>query len=195
MLKAETPVVDIAVLYPSTAILLDPHVLGLLKDRSASLRQHLDFDLVDETMLKDGALERYGTLISVVDSYVPEEAENAISAWVMQNGGLYIHAVGEVAEEHVTERGSGYVLQIRSSGDLTSAISSAVINSGGKYPWQGRDVIADRPAGVFAATCADGTYVYNASNKDCVLALNGGQLSLPSHSVSKSEGPHAVCKS
>ena len=65
------PVIKTAVFFPNTSIILKPDVLTSLYNRCAKLRDILDFDLIDETMIKDGALQKYENLL-VLEGELPK---------------------------------------------------------------------------------------------------------------------------
>lgn len=59
LINFQNPEIKAAVFYPNTAIAKDFSLVTSFYNRCARMRDILDFDLVDETMIKDGVLEKY----------------------------------------------------------------------------------------------------------------------------------------
>lgn len=91
LLEVQRPIIKTAVFFPNTSIAFNPGLISDLFNRCADLRDALDFDLVDETMIKDGALEKYDNLLvlagelpkggipsSIKVFYDPEEIKDEI---------------------------------------------------------------------------------------------------------------------
>lgn len=77
LLASAGSVVDTAVFFPNTAIAFSPSVLDSLYKKCVRLREVLDFDLVDETMIKDGALRNYKYLL-VLEGESPKNIPSTI---------------------------------------------------------------------------------------------------------------------
>jgi hypothetical protein len=74
---------QVAVLFPQTALALN---WGGFYEKIMLLRDALDFDLVDESMIQDGALARYKVLV-LIDGKVIEKNDIArITDWVKSGG-------------------------------------------------------------------------------------------------------------
>lgn len=73
----------IAVLYPQTALSLK---WGGFYEKVMLLRDIVDFDLVDESMIRDGALRRYGVLVIINGSVIEREDIERILAWLKAGG-------------------------------------------------------------------------------------------------------------
>jgi hypothetical protein len=83
------PTIDIAVLYSQTTIRLLPLTLDGFYNWCARLRNQLDFDLVDETMVSDGLLTNYRYLVLGCGGWLPSKIIKAISEWI-QSGGVLV---------------------------------------------------------------------------------------------------------
>ena len=82
------PIVKAAVFFPNTSIAFEPLILDLLYKQCAKLRDVLDFDLLDENMIRDGALEKYQELL-VLKGEIPEgEVSEKIKNWSKKGGVL-----------------------------------------------------------------------------------------------------------
>ncbi|MFH1462580.1 MAG: family 14 glycosylhydrolase [bacterium] len=68
----QKPIIKTAVFFPNSSIALRPELVTILYNRCARLRDILDFDLVDEQMIEDGALEKYQSLL-VLEGELPKE--------------------------------------------------------------------------------------------------------------------------
>lgn len=66
------PIVDVAVFFPNATITLHPQILDSFYKKCVKLRDVFDFDLVDETMIKDGALNNYRYLLAL-ETELPKE--------------------------------------------------------------------------------------------------------------------------
>jgi hypothetical protein len=172
---------EIAVLYPNIAIAIDPHVLALLKDFSVFLRRHVEFDLLDEGMVSDGALEGYKALIKFADHYVAPETGEMISKWV-QNRGIYVSpAAGGRLE--LTLHGRGYFLNLPARGGYADQAASALCNTGGEYPWQGIVPYVCAPKGVYAAFDGDTSLILNSTGAEHAVRIWGSEYTLAPRSI------------
>lgn len=89
-LECGDAIIKVGVLYPTTAInLFSYEVLRPLLLYSGKLRDAIDFDFIDETMICDGALSKYVILISLVPSVIKTQTFDIISSWC-RNSGLVI---------------------------------------------------------------------------------------------------------
>ncbi|MCX6759134.1 MAG: family 14 glycosylhydrolase [Candidatus Nealsonbacteria bacterium] len=80
------PIVKAAIFFPNTSIAFEPLILDLLYKQCAKLRDVLDFDLLDENMIRDGALEKYQYLL-VLKGKIPEgEISERIKNWIKKGG-------------------------------------------------------------------------------------------------------------
>ncbi len=90
MTREET-VCDVAMLFPSTDHMLRSMIgypTGLLKI-GPMLRSTMDFDIIDERMIADGALNSVRVLVSTDGAFFAPEALARIEAW-MRNGGVLV---------------------------------------------------------------------------------------------------------
>lgn len=89
-LTQETPVVDVALFFPTTAHRLRVHEKypPRLQAVGARLRDVMDFDLVDEPLIADQALQRYRVLVWVEGRHVEESTLQRLADWVNRGGVL-----------------------------------------------------------------------------------------------------------
>jgi hypothetical protein len=105
-LRLEEMLVDVAVYYPKLHFALtDEHGFAEGKPRSIfwpqgeELRDLTDFDLVDSTLIADGALERYRFLILLQGNTIRRSALESIETWVNAGGILISHDFGPICDE------------------------------------------------------------------------------------------------
>lgn len=86
----EQPVVDVALFFPTTDHRLHPETTfpRELQSVGASLRDVMDFDMIDEPLIADGALSRYRVLVWVEGKYVEAQTLEKIQSWIRKGGVL-----------------------------------------------------------------------------------------------------------
>jgi hypothetical protein len=86
----EDTVCDVALMFPNTDQRLRPAVgyPPLLASLGATLRSAMDFDILDERMVEDGALKGYRVLVLTDGAFFAPGALAAIEAWVKAGGVL-----------------------------------------------------------------------------------------------------------
>jgi len=86
----EKPVTDVALFFPTTDHRLRPDIdfPRRLQAVGAQLRDVMDFDMVDEELTADGALQRYRALVWVEGRFIEERTLQAIAAWIKKGGVL-----------------------------------------------------------------------------------------------------------
>jgi hypothetical protein len=85
---------QVAVLFPQTALSLK---WGGFYEKVMLLRDALDFDLVDESMIRDGALAHYKVLVILDGKVIEREDIAGILAWVRAGGIIVACNFGGVA--------------------------------------------------------------------------------------------------
>jgi hypothetical protein len=105
-LRGEEVIVDVAAYYPKLHFALtDEHGFAEGKPRSLwwaqgeELRDLADFDIVDATLIADGALRRRRFLILLQGNTMERAALEAIEAWVEGGGVLIGHEFGPIEDE------------------------------------------------------------------------------------------------
>jgi hypothetical protein len=84
------PIIKTAVFFPNTSITLNPAILAELYNQCSELRDILDFDLIDENLIKDGVLDKYQFLL-ILKGDMPEEISEEVKSWVEGGGRLISH--------------------------------------------------------------------------------------------------------
>ena len=87
----EEPVIDAAVYYPETMNQLDDSTFRYLYasgfySRASQIHRHLEIDYLNETLIRDGFLDRYKVLIFVWGNVIEKDVLQKIDAWVRKGG-------------------------------------------------------------------------------------------------------------
>lgn len=85
-LALSAPIIKLAVFFPSTSIVFKPLTLDSLYEQCSKLRDVLDFDLLDENMIKDNALEKYQYLLVLKGEISEGEVSEKIKNWSKKGG-------------------------------------------------------------------------------------------------------------
>ncbi|MBU3918525.1 beta-galactosidase [Patescibacteria group bacterium] len=97
------PIVKVGVFFPNTSIAFKPLVLDSLYKQCAKLRDVLDFDLLDENMIRDGVLEKYEYLLVLKGEILGGEVSEKIKNWIKKGGILssnYKIIANDIDNEH-----------------------------------------------------------------------------------------------
>lgn len=94
----KNPIVDTAVFYPNTSIALDFSLVPSLYNQCAKMRDVLDFDLVDESLIKDGVLQKYKHLLVAIGEIPEGEVKQRVEEWQKQ-GGVIVADPKEIPNE------------------------------------------------------------------------------------------------
>ncbi len=97
-LKVEKPVVDVAMLFPSTSHLMRPDEGNppAFEKGCTDIRDVLNYDILDERMVRDGALDRYRLLVMWEGTVFEAETLSKIRDWVQSGGILAAYDFGKV---------------------------------------------------------------------------------------------------
>jgi phage tail protein X len=180
-LRQGRPLVDLAVFYPAGAIRIQPARCQVLFHFWMRLRAALDFDLVDERMVADGALASYRFFVLRGDGRKGGRTGDLIAAW-MRAGGILLVARDSAGAWPIHEKlpdatlvsadssckvyrgGAGYAAVLEQSKNETAVLSGAYFNLAGKYPWPPAKNHAAGQKGVFFGRTADGLLAYDSRN-------------------------------
>jgi hypothetical protein len=89
-LTMDKPSIEVAALYPTLQFKMDSSALTpRYYDYTGSMRDLVDFDFVDETMVADNALDKYKVLVVLPGDLVCDETVEKIQSWV-NNGGILV---------------------------------------------------------------------------------------------------------
>ncbi|MDD5145051.1 MAG: beta-galactosidase [Candidatus Pacebacteria bacterium] len=103
-LKEEKPIIARAVLFPNISIALNPETLINLYNKCSLLRSRMNFDLVDESMIKDGVLKNYKYLLILEGDVSEGVALVKIKEWQNQ-GGILTSDSAKLPKEFNEEKG------------------------------------------------------------------------------------------
>lgn len=162
-LRLSQPIIDVAVLFPNTSIALDPSALISVYSQCSQLRDMVDFDLVDENMVIDGALKKYRFLVALDGNQLRRQTIMEVENWVKE-GGILI-ATRDTGLSTINDNGKGYSLLLTGKErNLLKFISQAIYNEKDTYPWVGIPEIDGEQDRVFATRFADRILYYNSTN-------------------------------
>jgi hypothetical protein len=88
--RTVAPVVDVSLLYPTSSATHGIKDYGTFRDLTAAIRRVVDFDLLDERMAQEGALERKSVLIIAGADILEKSTLRAIRVWVENGGVLFV---------------------------------------------------------------------------------------------------------
>lgn len=99
MVVAE-PVCDVAVLHPTSAASLRPNepVPGILYRSLVDLRDYLDFDVLEESAVRGGALKNYRVAILFEGTVWDAETLNVLKSWVAAGGVIAAYDFGKTGD-------------------------------------------------------------------------------------------------
>ena len=172
------PIVPVALWYPNVSMTLD---WGDFLGKARKLRDYTDFDYVDETLLRNGALDRYDVLL-VIDGPVMETADaKAIASWVKKGGRLIVESVPSLESVEATDAperalfrkspsgrtlGKGAVRRVPDRDGLVTALREALLNAG--HP-----VCDLRDDGIFCTRIPqDRLLVLNTTDEEATLDIS-----------------------
>ncbi|HUV04234.1 MAG TPA: family 14 glycosylhydrolase [Armatimonadota bacterium] len=98
-LTTEQPVVDVALFYPTTDRRLHPEFTypPRFREGASAIRDVMDFDILDERMVEDGALGEYRVLVLFEGNFVESGALRKIETWVKSGGVIVSYNFGPIA--------------------------------------------------------------------------------------------------
>ncbi len=197
--------VPIAVYYPQTFMkLVGSEFLAAL----LPLRDRFDFDLVSDTQILQGGLERYKALVMLQGSVSEASVWRDVSAWTLK-GGLLIHPEG-MGRLHTVERDETYHFLLfapKPNGKVVRAISLSVRGNSVDYRDQAVKILSEAPelssderVAVLIDGEEDGVYTSGGSGSRIWLNLTliekqkGGILIPPSSIATQTRAPANVAK-
>jgi len=180
--KLQEPIIDVAVLFPNTSIALNAPVLESLYKQCSLFRNFVDFDLIDENMIADGALNKYKFLILLDGNWLRHQTLIEIRDWVKKGGiliaskYLLVSTIGSYEnpyrqlfpQKKGTKRNSaGYALLLDTTGrSFLKSAAEAIYNREGKYPWTGIPEIEGYHDGIYATRFLERILYYNPKNSE-----------------------------
>ncbi len=89
LLKQTSPQVGAAVFFPKANIALERSLLDIFLSRAAQMRDALDFNFVDEGLIRSGALPKNGVLFLLAGTVTYPDVLEIIRSWI-NNGGTLV---------------------------------------------------------------------------------------------------------
>ena len=177
LLRRSKPVVPMAIVYPNTRMRIYPHFIPIYQAWLKRLRDTHDFDLAEETMIRDGLLKRFRVVVRLPMCELPEDVETAIREFVEDGGVEIVHAGQASRDEVVDPVGRTKTIAFRKIGGGYRAVYGLpsereysdfsprlhLLLSGKRLPWEGVLSPDGRTDGVYSTLLSDGSIaVYNA---------------------------------
>jgi len=202
------PVVDVAVYYPETMNQLEDAAFRHLyawgfNPRAAAVRRVVEVDYLDETLIRDGFLDRYKVLVFAWGNVIEADVLAKIDAWV-RNGGAVIYPSfprGGLATvdgdtwtfNHWTEGDTGQGRFFRFQGDMeppgdyAAFVKDSLPALNTLHPWTKTVLGIALPERVFLSIREDGhVLVLNYNTRETLLTLPGGaELRIPGYGIAR----------
>ena len=181
------PIVKTAVFFPNTSIIFEPLTLDSLYKQCAKLRDVLDFDLLDENMIKDGALEDYKFFIIIEGKPLSKEILGKIEKWV-ESGGIFVSQklikTFPMENNKLKKIGQGYVsFYSGKEKKYLDFIKETVYNQKKIYPWKGIPVIDGEWDRVYATRLIDKIIYYNDNNFEVSKKVGSEFVKIKANSI------------
>jgi hypothetical protein len=207
----ETPVVDVAMFFPTTdhRLHLEPLYPSPVQAAGHKLRDMMDFDTVDEELIMDDALKHYRVLVWAGGRFIEEPALKKIAKWV-KHGGVVVFQNGVLPETvegstkpgsdlldvtklsvnvpngRATPHGKGWVMINSGKGDSFDDLVRYATYHLSQLDSTKRDAleIDNEADGVYATLLANGEAIlYNSNPKPCRKTVAGQTIDLPPNSL------------
>lgn len=205
-LTQDEPIIFVAVLFPNTTVAMDPAVMRSIYRQASRLRSFLDFDLVDENLIIDGALAKYRFLVIFEECLLRQETMTEIDEWVIGGGIILTNTEAQLniiegdakfhclfaQRDELKKIGNGY--RLFHSGwkkNYLKFIKKAVYNHEKKYPWTGIPEIDDKEDGVYATLFANKVLYYNSKKHASTKSIEITNLSEKKNFIVEIE-PHSI---
>ncbi|HIJ72998.1 MAG TPA: family 14 glycosylhydrolase [Candidatus Hydrogenedentes bacterium] len=94
------PVVPVALWYPNVSITLE---WGSYLPKAAAIRDYVDYDYVDETMLRTDALSRYKILVIVHGEVIETKDARRVAKWMKKGGRIIVMDVPRFESVEATD--------------------------------------------------------------------------------------------
>ena len=101
-MKPNTPRLTVAALMPNSSIILNEQSLNQFLDRTAKLRDILDFEFIDENMISDGLLRNFKAVIILSGNILEVSTLEKLKDWV-ENGGVLFTSMDSYPLKSVEE--------------------------------------------------------------------------------------------
>jgi hypothetical protein len=192
LLVIDKPVVRAALLFPQTYHYLHPEegFPYFFRDMGIKIRGFAHFDILDERLITDGALENYDYLIHLQGDVFERSAVQEIKKWVRDGGVFCSFIPGD--------------LSYADGGQFDFAFSGHVISNDGTEGAKERfyamlnDILFDSPVcgkepldyiyrtvpGVYGVLLESGSrLLYNSNSESVTVNLPGGSREMQAHSI------------
>jgi hypothetical protein len=191
----QPPLVEVAVYYPETMNQLEDAAFRQLyawgfNPRAREIRRVADVDYLDETLIRDGFLDRYKALVFAWGNIIEPDVLAKIDAWVRAGGTLIYPSFPRAGLE--TVQGDTAVFDRWAAGDVGSGafrrfagdmeppglygefVAGVLKDTASLHPWTRAMVETERPGDVFLSVQADGHLIMlNYGDREAAVRLSG----------------------
>lgn len=101
-MKPNTPKLTVAALMPNSSIILNNQPLNQFLERTAKLRDILDFEFIDENMISDGLLNKFKAVVMLSGNTFEASTLDKLKEWV-ENGGVLFTSMDSYPIKSVEE--------------------------------------------------------------------------------------------
>jgi hypothetical protein len=204
----QDPVIDVAVYYPETMNQLDDSTFRHLyawgfNPRAREIRTHIEVDYLNETLIREGYLDRYTALVFCWGRIIDEDVQRIIDAWI-RKGGVALYPSFPRGDQETIE-GARSVFQgwmrgdtgkgrfLRFPGDMEPPdlygefVNEKLQEIPGIHQWTQQVISIDHPKRVFFSVQEDGHLLainYDQSSADIRLP-DGRQFTLQPYSIER----------
>ncbi|MFH1762198.1 MAG: hypothetical protein ABIA63_13955, partial [bacterium] len=167
---------ELAVVFPKKQVWLNINVLIRFYNLCNALRNVTDFEMIDETMIMDGALEKFKMAVVFFDNYLSHGINCNLTGW-LNNGGIIIdlqflgnrdYLAGQrtaKSEYHIEPCKNGYKVLTCGNIPNPSELGDIIFNKNNRYPWKGIPGIPGDNSGIFTSRNQDKTIVFNEGKR------------------------------
>lgn len=202
------PVIDVAVYYPETMNQLDDGAFRNLyawgfNPRAAAVRRVVEVDYLDETLIRDGFLDRYKALVCCWGEFIEADVLAKIDDWIRRGGvvtypsfprgGLTtVEGDGQVFKrwsEGDTGRGKLFRFEgdMEPPGDYAAFVKESLLSLDTLHPWTRAVLDIALPEKVFLSIQESGHVLalnYNPAEARLILP-NGVEVAVPGYGIAR----------
>jgi len=102
----QKPEINVAIFWPNTSIALDLSLVVSLFNQCAQVRDVVDFDLIDEKLIKEGALQGYKYLLILKGEIPGGEVKDKVREW-QERGGILTSDPKAIPSQKIDDEADG----------------------------------------------------------------------------------------
>lgn len=162
---------SVAILMPTTFYRLGGDLSFTVRVADA-LRDRVDYDVLDELLIQDGALKRYKTLIVVQADIVEKDTLERISAWQKAGGAVIMRDIRvQSVEGKPWDPGAAHTVAVSQDSTTTADLLAGLLPD------------ADPRDGVWVTHRGRSALLFNTTEGAVEVALSGKRVSVPPYEI------------